>query len=51
MRNNQRLVYKGIRQRIIRAIAKDQLWKLTALHLWRISFPTEAAQEWAGARK
>jgi hypothetical protein len=44
MRNNPRLVYKGIIERIRHAIKKDQLWKLTELTMWRLEFPIEATR-------
>ncbi len=44
MRNDPRRIYQGVMNRIRRAIAKDQLWKLTRLHMWRLEFPIEATR-------
>lgn len=49
--NDMKTIYKGVVSRIRSARDKGQLWKLVALHLWRIEFSIEDAQELAGARK
>lgn len=40
MRNNTTIIIKGVHQRIVNAIKKDQLWKVRALNFWRLILAT-----------